>query len=347
MKKNRSFRLLFIIVLLIIIFFGWFIFGPSAHAPSDKYFYISTGSDYKQVRQKLLKENILSGTFIFDQLAKYSHYDKNIKPGRYKVSNGMSVFSLLRMFRSGRQSPVNLLIIKIRTKEELAKKFADNFEFDSLTAINFLQNNDSLSKFKLDSNTVMTAIIPNTYISQWNITVGKLFKKLVSQQQKFWTEERKEKANDKELSPTQVYILASLVEEETNKNEDKGKIASVYINRLRSNMKLAADPTVKFAMRDFALKRIYYKYLLYPSPYNTYLHTGLPPGPICTPSVRTIDAVLNAPSTNYLFFVAKPDFSGYSNFASNYTEHDRFAKEYQHALDSLILAKANKKNSEP
>jgi len=136
-----------------------------------------------------------------------------------------------------------------------------------------------------------------------------------------------------------VYILSSIVEEETNKQEDKGKIASVYLNRLRSGIKLAADPTIKFALRDFGLKRIFFKHISYPSPYNTYLNAGLPPGPICTPSIKTIDEVLNAPATNYLYFVAKPDFSGYSNFATSYQEHKKNAKAYQQALDSIILSK--------
>src|SRR5205085_3646162 len=118
-----------------------------------------------------------------------------------------------------------------------------------------------------------------------------------------------------------------------NMEEDKGLIASVYLNRMEKGMKLEADPTVKYAMRDFSLKRVLHVHLVYPSPYNTYRQSGLPPGPICTPSINTIDAVLNAPKTRYLFFVAKPDFKGYSNFSETYTEHQQFAKAYQHALD--------------
>ncbi|MGH2565797.1 MAG: endolytic transglycosylase MltG, partial [Ginsengibacter sp.] len=136
-----------------------------------------------------------------------------------------------------------------------------------------------------------------------------------------------------------VYVLASIVEEETNRNEDKGKIASVYINRLRKGMKLAADPTIKFAMKDFGLKRIYFKYLSYPSPYNTYLHQGLPPGPINTPSIKTIDGVLNAPETDYLFFVARPNSGGLSDFAATFKEHSAYAKAYRDAIDSLYKGK--------
>ncbi|MBL0144431.1 MAG: endolytic transglycosylase MltG [Chitinophagaceae bacterium] len=173
-------------------------------------------------------------------------------------------------------------------------------------------------------------------------SVSKIFKKLYVEQEKFWTSERKQKAHGLNLSPRQVYTLASIVDEETNNEADKGKVASVYLNRLETGMKLEADPTVKFAMRDFGLKRILTKHLSYPSAYNTYQHTGLPPGPICTPSGKTIDAVLNAPQTNYIFFVAQPNFSGLSNFASNYQEHLGYAKIYQVWIDSLLRARAVK-----
>ena len=346
-QKSKTPRLLIIFIALVAIVLGWFVFGPSINAPENKYFYISTGSDYNKVKEGLNKNHILSYSFLFDELAKFSKYDKHIKPGKYKINDGMSMFNLLRMLRSGRQTPVNLTIIKLHTKEELARKLGENFEFDSTAAINFLTNKDSLSKFDLDTNTVLTTVIPNTYVLLWNTGPSKVFRKLYAQNVKFWNSERKGKATNQHLDEKEIYILASLVEEETNKNDDKGKIASVYINRLNKNMKLAADPTVKYAMKDFGLKRIYLKYLSFPSPYNTYLHTGLPPGPICTPSVKTLDAVLNAPATDYLFFVAKPDFSGYSNFAVSYNEHERNAKAYQHALDSVILAKENKRTETP
>lgn len=247
------------------------------------------------------------------------------------------------MLRSGKQVPVNLVITKLRTKEDLAKKIAAGFETDSTTVINFLNDEQALRQFDVDTNTVMTDVIPNTYTYQWNTPVKNIFIKLDKEEKKFWNEERLEKARRLQLTPKQIYILASIVEEETNKTEDKGKIASVYINRLRRGMKLAADPTVKFAMRDFGLKRIYHKHLEFSSPYNTYVNTGLPPGPICTPSIKTIDAVLDSPDTDYLFFVARSDFSGYSNFASSYQQHKIFARSYQQALDSLIRSRQTSK----
>jgi UPF0755 protein len=246
------------------------------------------------------------------------------------------------MLRSGRQAPVRLVINKLRTKEDLAKKIGQQFESDSLTVINFLSSNDSVKRYGLDSLTVMTAVIPNTYLINWNTPFPKIFSKLKEEQEKFWNAGRRQKAAAKNLTPNQVYAMASIVEEETNKLKDKGLIASVYINRINKGMRLEADPTVKYAMRDFGLKRIMYGHLNYASPYNTYQNQGLPPGPICTPSAETIDAVLDAPQTDYIFFVAKPDFNGYSNFAATYEEHLKYAKEYQLALDELIRKKQAK-----
>jgi UPF0755 protein len=338
-KRKRLILFFFAVVVIIACIVGWQLFGPTISAPEGNYFYIKTGATYQNVKDSLANKDILKSTGLFDRVAKYLHYDKSVKPGKYKIASGMSLVNLIRMLRSGNQSPVNLVIIKLRTKEDFAKKIGENFESDSNTVINFLSNSDSISKYHLDTNTVLTAVIPNTYTFTWNTTMPKIFSKLCAEQQKFWNKERSAKANALGLSKKQVYILASIVEEETNMPDDKGKIASVYLNRLQNGMRLSADPTVKFALKNFGLKRIYFKYLSYPSPYNTYLNAGLPPGPICTPSIKTIDATLNAPATNYLYFVAKPDFSGYSNFAAGYEEHKKNASAYQQALDSIILLK--------
>ncbi len=339
MKIRKFILFLFIFLLIIIAFVAWMFFGPTIHASNQKYFYVHTGATYSQVKDSLKKNKIIGSNFWFDKVAAYVQYDKNVKAGKYKINDGMSLVNLVRMLRSAHQSPVNLVITKLRTKEDLAQKIGNNFETDSLQIINFLNNNDSVSQFDVDTNTVMTIVIPNTYKYYWNTSVTNILKKLFNEQQKFWNDERIKKAERLKLSPAQVYILASIVEEETNRAEDKGKIASVYINRLRKGMKLAADPTIKFAMKDFDLKRIYYKYLNYASPYNTYIHNGLPPGPINTPSVKTIDAVLNAPETDYLFFVARPNSGGLSDFASTFQQHNANAKAYRDALDSLLKAK--------
>ena len=339
MKKRKLISYLLLLLLLAAAFVGWNLFGPTVNPGEAKYLYIHTNASYSDVKDSLLKDKIIKSTFFFDRVTAYLHYDKNVKPGRYRVEHGMSLVKLIRMLRAQNQAAVKLVINKLRTKEDLAKKIGDNFECDSASFLQFINTPDSILKYNLDTNTVITAIIPNTYTYTWNNTPGRIFKKLFNEQEKFWTPERKNKAAALHLTPKEAYILASIVEEETNRNDDKGKIASVYVNRMQHNMKLAADPTVKFAMRDFGLKRILFKHLSTVSPYNTYQNPGLPPGPICTPSIKTIDAVLNMPVTDYLYFVAKADFSGYSNFSNGYEEHMKNAKAYQQALDSIIVLK--------
>jgi len=339
MKTRKVFLFILFLIGLVITYVAWNIFGPTIHNPDKSFLYIKTGSNYQNVKNTLIKNKMISNTFWFDRIARYADYPKKVKAGKYKIESGMSVYHLVKMLGTGRQVPVNLVITKMRTKEDLAKKIADNFEVDSATVINFLNNEVSVGQFDVDTNTVMTDVIPNTYRYTWNTSMKNIFKKLYIEERKFWNDERKEKAERLQLTPKQVYILASIVEEETNKQEDKGKIASVYINRMKKGMKLSADPTVKFALKDFGLKRIYHKHLAVESPYNTYQITGLPPGPICTPSIKTIDAVLNSPETDYLFFVARSDFSGYSDFASSYQQHEAYAKAYQQALDSLVRSR--------
>jgi UPF0755 protein len=202
-----------------------------------------------------------------------------------------------------------------------------------------MTSRDSLNEYGLDSNTVMTAIFPNTYTYVWNSTPTTIFSKLYAEYKKVWTPERKQLAQQHGLNPTTAYILASIIEEETNVKEDKGNMASVYMNRINKGIRLGADPTVKFALKDFSLKRIYEKHTAVESPYNTYRIFGLPPGPICTPSLETIDEVIKSPSTNYLFFVAKSDFSQKHVFSETYADHLKYAKEYHKALDELLQKK--------
>lgn len=337
------------IILTILVLFGafsaWNIFGPAAHSPAGKFFYIRTGSTYNNVKNDLVKASILNGKKWFDFVAKRLSY-KIIKPGKYEIKKGMSLFNLVRMLKNGRQTPVDFTIIKFRTKEDFAKKIGREFETDSLQMISFLNNNDSLKRYQLDTNTWTCAVIPNTYTYFWNATPTKIFSKLYEASEKFWTPGKKQQAANLGLNPCEVYTLASIIEEETNAKSDKGNMASVYLNRLHSNIPLGADPTIKFAMQQFGLKRIYDNYLFYPSPYNTYRNKGLPPGPICTPSVETIEEVLNSPKTGYFYFVAKSDFSGAHIFTTNFDEHKKYAKLFaaaQDRQDSIRKAKQTNK----
>ncbi len=330
--------ILLLLLLLVGGYFAWVSFGPSTGFREPfKYLYIPSDSASKAyILSRLEKDSMVENISAFSMAADRMDYWKNIKAGKYKIEKGSHVVGLVRKLKNGTQEPVNLVILKFRTKEALAGAMGKRLEPDSLSFISFFNNKDSMGKFGLDTNTVMTSIFPNTYTHFWNTSPKKVFDKFYEEYQRIWTTERKEKAAAHNLSPTQAHILASIIEEETNDKDDKPLMASVYINRLTKGMRLGADPTVKFAMRDFDLKRIYEKHTLYPSPYNTYLNTGLPPGPICTPTIETLDAVLNSPQTEYLFFVAKSDFSGKHLFTVSYQDHMKYAKEYQEALNKLI-----------
>lgn len=329
---NKLLKIILAIIVLAGIFIVFKLIGPAAQKPEDGFLYVKTGTTMEQLKQQLTDESILPGLTWFNIAEKFLSFDE-VKPGKYKVKAGMSVTGLLRMLRNGSQTPVNFVVTKLRTKEQLAGKMGKAFEFDSTAAIHFLNNNDSLKQYGLDTNTVMGAILPLTYENKWNTTPQAVFNKFNDAYQNFWTAERKQKAVQKGLSIMQVITLASIVDEETNATKEKGTIASVYMNRIAQGMPLQADPTVKFALKDFSIKRVLFKHLATPSPFNTYRNKGLPPGPICTPQEATIDAVLNAPQTAYIYFVASAAFDGTHDFSANYTDHMKLAKQYQEALN--------------
>jgi UPF0755 protein len=322
------------IILLLLLaggFTAWKLFSPATSTSAGEFLYIKTGSTYADVKQELISNKYIKSSQWFDLASKILRYQR-IKPGRYKITKGMSLVKLVKMLRAGNQSQVNFVITKIRTREDFARKAGKQFESDSVQIISFLNNVDSLSNYGLDTNTVTAVMMPFTYTLNWNSSPEKIFQSCFSAYKKFWTKERLVKSDSLHLTRIEVITLASIVEEETLKKTDKPNIASVYLNRIRAGMPLQADPTIKFAMKDFALKRITGVHLKTVSPYNTYLNKGLPPGPICTPSVETIDAVLDAPKTGYLYFVASSKFDGSSVFTTNLTDHMKYAREYQQEL---------------
>jgi UPF0755 protein len=321
----------FVLLLLIAgVFFGWQVLGSAtAFDAENRYLYIRTGSTYEQVLDSLKQDQVLKSPGVFNWVAARMDYPANVKAGKYEIKKGMSVIGILRMLHNGRQAPVKIVITKFRTLEGLAGAIDKKLEADSAALGGYLHNNDSLRALGVDSNTVLAIVMPNTYTCFWNTSPSALFRKMHAAYKAWWTPARVQAAKARGLTPVTATILASIVEEETNAQADKGKIASVYLNRLAKNMRLDADPTLKYAERDFEAKHLYDKDKVVESPYNTYRHDGLPPGPICTPSEATLEAVLESPATDYLFFVAKPDFSGYSNFAATYKEHQAFAKAFQ------------------
>jgi UPF0755 protein len=333
------FRKLVISVLILVVLAatvaGWLFFTANTAFPEkSKYLYIRTGhATWPDVLQTFRDSNLVNNPTALDVLATKLEVPEKIKAGRYELKNGMSLMDVVRLLRNGTQAPVKLIITKLRTKENLAGFLGRKMEIDSAEVIRYLSTADSLQPFGFDSNTVMAMIYPNTYTYFWNAPLPVIFDKFYGEYKKVWTDQRRDEARKQGLTPIQAYTLASIVEEETNSLNEKGAIASVYLNRLHKNMKLQADPTIKFAMRDFSLKRIYLKYLTVESPYNTYMNGGLPPGPICTPSLQTLDAVLQSPQTNYLYFVAKSDFSGHHAFSETYEQHLVNAKAFSQAQD--------------
>jgi UPF0755 protein len=329
--------LVFLSIVLIATISGYLILGPATSFDADHYdLYIRTGMNFNELDSVIKKDRVLSFPAMFNWIAKRASYPAAIKAGKFEIRRGASLLNILKMLRNGRQVPVNLVITKLRTREDLASMIGKKFECDSSVFMRFINNADTLRTYGLDTNTMMTMVFPDTYTYYWNTTPSRIIRKIDAAANAFWTPEHLQQAEVHHLSRITAYILASIVEEETTRKEDKPKIASVYLNRIASGMRLSADPTVKFALRRFDLKRVYEKYLLFESPYNTYRVTGLPPGPICTPSLESIEAVLNAPETRYFYFVAKPDFSGYSNFSETFAEHMKNAKEYQKALDEQM-----------
>ncbi len=349
LRENRGMKKVVasvvIIVLLAIAYIAWITFGSATRFSShQKYLFLYDNRPPKeQAQQQLADSGYINHVWWFNILANQLGVWERLKPGRFEIKQGESVLDLVRTLRNNRQSPVRLVINKLRTANDFAKLIGKNFSTDSIHAFLYFTSNDSLQPLGVDTNTLMTLVIPDTYIIYWNTSLNKIMRRLEDAKDAFWTKNnRLQKADAEGFTPLQVVTIASIVEEETNKADDKGKIASVYINRYHKGMPLGADPTIKFALKNFGLTQIFYGYLNVVSPYNTYRNKGLPPGPICTPSVKTIDAVLDAPKTDYLFFVAKSDFSGYSHFSSNYAEHQQYAKLYQQAYDSLMKSRAAK-----
>ncbi len=320
------------------VFLAYRVFGPNTRAFGDKkYFYIRTGSHYADVLAGLREQDIIRNESSFDWVAQKLDYPRRVKAGRYQVTRGMSNFEIVKLLRSGRQLPVTLVVNKLRTENDFVRKVSTSLEADSTALRAILHDPVYLRQFGLDSNTAMCAILPNTYEFYWNTSAETVFEKFEKARNAFWTDERKAKAQALHLSENEVTILASIVEEETNANDEKPLISSVYLNRYRKGMRLQADPTVKFSLQNFALRRILSVHTNFDSPYNTYVYKGLPPGPICTPSVKTLDAVLDTPDTGYLYFCARADMPGHHAFAATYEEHLQNARKYHAVLDARGL----------
>jgi UPF0755 protein len=288
----------------------------------------------------LLKDNgCLAKVEEFRQVARQKHYDTNIKAGAYRIDSGWDNNKLVNLLRSGTQTPVMVTFNNVRTREELAGKLAKQLQSDSLSFLTAFKNDSNAIRNGFKPETLPALFIPNTYSFYWTTTPAVFLTRMKREYDAFWNEARKLKAKALGLTTDQVATLASIVQEESNKNDEKPVIAGVYLNRLHKNWPLQADPTVRFALGDFTIRRILTAQLAVDSPYNTYKNAGLPPGPINFPEISSIEAVLNARIHDFFYFCAKEDFSGYHNFAKTLSEHNQNARKYQEALNKMKIFK--------
>lgn len=323
-------------VLIVGVLSLWLFFGRHTSNTETVELKIYPGETYDVVLARLdsLGVNPPQPAFAVFSRLKSGGDDHRFRLGRYLVQPHTTALDLVRMLTRGQESPIRLTLGKYRTVEQLSAYLGHVMMEDSAYWHFQLTNSTLLADNGVDTVSLLSIFVPNTYEVYWSMTGEKMLKRMRRESDNFWTASRKLKAQQAGLTPYQVVVLASIVEEETNKNDEKPLVASVYLNRLRKGMLLQADPTVKYAVGDFGLKRILNVHLKAESPYNTYLHKGLPIGPICTPSVASIDAVLQNRQTTYLYFCAKEDFSGYHNFASTLSQHNANASRFHKALNS-------------
>ena len=295
--------------------------------------YIPSGSTFKDLLKILDEERIIKDPVSFAFVSKLMKFQESVRPGHYIIESNLTNVQFVRKLRGGMQKPVLVVLNNVRTPGDLAGKASENLELDSSSLISEYQEPETSQKFGFNQDNFLAMFIPNTYEMYWNISQEHFFNKMNDEYKKFWTEDRLEKAKSIDLTPVEVSIMASIVQAETNLEDEKPIIAGVYMNRLKENMKLQADPTVVYAIGDFSIQRVLTVHKETDSPYNTYKYSGLPPGPINLPEIQTLDAVLNYQDHNFLYFCAKEDFSGRHNFAATLREHNNNARRYRNALN--------------
>lgn len=338
-NKKKNFKIVIFILSAIIVLFGYFgikfyntYFAPNVTA-KEKYLYVKTGYVFEDLVTDLRYKQVLNNIGTFWQAAEKMNLQGTLKPGKYRLKEGMNNRTLINMLKAGNQEPVKLKFQNIRKIENFAAMLSRNLEPDSVAFINLLDSAAFVEKYGFTTETVYTMFIPNSYEMWWNTSPEEFFKKMNAEYLKFWNAERKAKADALGLDPIKVTVLASIVDAEALYDKEMPTIAGLYLNRLKKGMLLQADPTVIFANGDFTVKRVTGALLGIDSRYNTYKYAGLPPGPINMPSINAIDAVLNKENNNYLYMCAKEDFSGYHNFAATVEEHNLNAKKYREALN--------------
>ncbi len=335
-KKVKIAILFFALISAMFSYYAWQIIKtPNFNLKKGEKFelLISEGGNFQSMMDSLNKHHMILDQLSFKFLAKLVGVQKKVRPGRYLINDHSGNWEILRKIRNGNQDAIKVVLNTWRLKGDIASKLGSVLPYDSTFIFNHLDSNEYVSQLGFTKETIPCIFIPNTYDIFWTSSFDDFMKKMKKQYDKYWTDDRKNKAKSLGLSEVQVATLASIVEGESKKSDEQSRIAGVYWNRLQQNMPLQADPTVVFAWKDFTIKRVTGKYTGINSPYNTYKNIGLPPGPISVPNPDVVDKVLNLEKHNYLYFCAKEDFSGYHSFAVDYNQHLKNAAAYQKALD--------------
>lgn len=319
--------------------FYYYLFFPQFHPSKTVYIYVDRDDNADSVYNKINKYGQANSLAGFHWMARYKGFEKNIHTGRYAIRPNDNVYHVYSRFSRGYQTPLNLTIGSVRTLEQLARNVGKQLMIDSAEIAAQLFDSTFLNRTGYTTATLPSLFIPDTYQVYWDMSAGDFIGRMQKEHERFWNEERLARATAIGMTPEQICTLASIVEEETNNNKEKSLVAGLYINRLQKNMPLQADPTIKFALQDFGLRRITNEHLEVNSPYNTYINSGLPPGPIRIPSKSGIESVLNYTKHNYIYMCAKEDFSGTHNFASNYADHMANARKYWKALNERKIFK--------
>ncbi len=319
--------------LLVIGAFYYYFFSDFSNKDTTQYVYIDADDTQDSVFAKLAPMASHHAMTGFRTIARHSDYANNIHTGRFAILPGDGALMTFRRIKNGVQAPISITIPEARTMERLAKLLSRKIMLDSATIAKALKSQEFCAKYGYDTATIAAIFIPNTYNIYWNTSIENLMARMKKEHEAFWNAERKQKAKAMGMNETEVATMASIIDEETANNGEKPMIAGMYYNRIKAGMPLQADPTIKFAWKDFGMRRIYHKSLYIDSPYNTYKNTGLPPGPIKVASIAGIDAVLDHVDHEYLYMCAKEDFSGTHNFAKTYEEHLKNAAKYSEALN--------------
>lgn len=336
--KTKHYILIVIGILLLVAAVGAYVIYSQVSAPllntsETHYLYIDDDDTADSVFVKISPVATERGMKGLRRLAGFYDYDQHVRTGRYAVEPGAKTLDVFRQLRNGQQKPVMLTIPEVRTMDRMAGRLAQKLMLDSVTIVRALTDEAYCRQLGYDTTTIACLFVPNTYEVWWNTSLDALMERMQREHDHFWNAERIGKAQAQGLTPNEVVTLASIIDEETANNAEKPMIAGMYLNRLKKGMLLQADPTVKYALKDFTLRRILNRHLLVESPYNTYLYPGLTPGPIRVPSVQAVDAVLNPAEHDFLYMCAKEDFSGTHNFARTLQEHMQNARRYQQALN--------------